>query len=300
MRPSPISAGVWRLPMCQASRASASGAAVTSTSGSAAASTATRPAVREHQARRRPRATPSRAGRRGAPRRRRWSGACGAGSGRGSRAPPGRPRRRSGAAADGEAAERAHGLAERAGSARLRRRRRGSRAGLQRRVRHEDRRRSGVRVRAGPTACGTDGGTATSSKLRMPGGVGGAAADRAEPGGVEALGRRLAVDPQDHPVQRRLGLGLPQRHRPRLGRRLAAAGCRCRRRRPRGRGSRGSRSSSRPRCPRAASNNKPLRMGRAADHALSDSRSRRAWEGQNARGGAGTAARPLDHCRASA
>ena len=43
MRPSPISAGVWRLPMCQAIRASTAASPVTSTRGSGAASTATSP-----------------------------------------------------------------------------------------------------------------------------------------------------------------------------------------------------------------------------------------------------------------
>ena len=51
MRPSPISAGVWRLPMCQARRACQHAPArrSTSTSGSAAASTATSRAVLEQE-----------------------------------------------------------------------------------------------------------------------------------------------------------------------------------------------------------------------------------------------------------
>ena len=127
--PAPISAGVWRLPMCQARRASASGAAVTSTSGSARGLDGDEPAVGEDEGvavverdglgQVDEEAGPAGGGR----------GACGAGSGRGSRGPPGRPaprrRRRGGRRRRGASSA----LSAAAGSAPRRRRRRGSRAG---------------------------------------------------------------------------------------------------------------------------------------------------------------------------
>ena len=63
------------------------------------------------------------------------------------------------------------------------------------------------------------------------------------------------------------------------------------RRRPRGRGSPACRRRSRPASQALASNNKPLRMRSRRRSCLPDSRSRRAWEGQNARRRAATGPR---------
>ena len=141
--PSPISAGVCRLPMCQASRASTARRAGDLDQRLLGRLDRDQPAVLEQEGVAIAASTPSRAGRSAAPRRRRWSAACAAGTARGSRAPPGRPPappRRGGSHAPGARSSAGAGP-QRQGLHRPAAGHPEAAQLLQRQVRHEDRRR---------------------------------------------------------------------------------------------------------------------------------------------------------------
>ena len=141
-------------------------------------------------------------------------------------------------------------------------------------------------------ASGGCGGIATSSKLMIPAASGAPPPSGRSVGRVEAPGRRLALDAQDHPVQRPLQRRRAQRHRARVGQGLAGAANSRPSRRPRARGSRGPAPSSPPesRAPPRPSN----RYAPAAEHAPPDRRCRRAWEGPIAGASGATGPRPRE------
>ena len=297
MRPAAISAGVWRLPMCQARRASASGAAVTSTQRLGGRLDGDEPAVGEDEG-----VAVVERDRLGQVDEE--DGAAGGGQALAAQEavavvedhPVGRPSAPR-AAADGDGAQRL--MAERQGDG-LDRAATGDAEAAQVLERLVGMKTAAVRtrVRAGADRLrARPAASRRSSKLRIAGGVRRAAAERAE--------LRRNSSPGSAPRRRRAG---SRRAAPRSASPAAAArrAARAAARRAAveavaaalaAEEARASRTSSRPASAEAASNNKPLRMGAAADHALPDSRSRRAWEGQNARGGGGA---PLDLGAASA